>query len=164
MLANARTVQAYKIQTGQETEEEAAKEAVAAKAAAQDEVVEEEEEEECAICFDDIKTDGKEELVRCMTCRKKLHKDCFTRWKTTKVRSHEKITCVYCRSDWVELKAGSPAPVAKGVTIKDGGYVNLAALQGVSTERDESTYAEWYRNRRIRQEMMDYAYSYDDEY
>ena len=133
VLANARVVEAYKIQTGLV---EVAKE----------EEQEEDLDDDCAICFEDILKGGKEELVSCFQCRKKLHKDCFTRWRMTKAKSHEKVTCVYCRVDWFDMQEGTPGKV-KGVMFQEGGYVNLAALQGISTTRDESSYADFYRNR-----------------
>jgi hypothetical protein len=45
---------------------------------------------------------------------------------------------VYCRALWpISKAAGSSA--SGGVTISEDGYVNLASIAGMSTERDTSS-------------------------
>ena len=45
------------------------------------------------------------------------------------------LTCVYCRARWV-----APAPPSSGAAQrKQGGYLNLANVAGLSTARDTST-------------------------
>ena len=50
----------------------------------------------------------------------------------------DRLTCVYCRAPWpISKAAGSSA--SGGVTISEDGYMNLASIAGMSTERDTST-------------------------
>ena len=149
VLANAAAVRAYKIQTGQEEVEDGDAQTAAEAEAAANSM--RDIDDECPICYEDIDVKkSREELTFCPTCRRPTHKDCFSRWKTTKTQSHETVTCVYCRTPWVEPPAtnGTPGKV-KGVVVgAEDGYVNLASLQGMSTERDKSTYADWFRKHR----------------
>jgi len=76
-------------------------------------------------------------LVWCDTCQNAVHKECFNQWSATAKRSGSKLTCVYCRTAWPE---GSIAGSSKGVVGVSGGYMNLAGLAGLNTERDTSSY------------------------
>lgn len=81
----------------------------------------------------------------CAECRRPVHKDCFEQWKRSKAQEGEPVTCVYCRADWAKQQEAKLPKIA-GVESPEG-YVNLGQLQGQRKTRDESTYAEWYRNR-----------------
>ncbi len=55
--------------------------------------------------------------------------------RTTAQKSGKNVTCVWCRAEWVLPDAGK----GKGKAIGEEGYVNLAAIAGVSPQRDTSS-------------------------
>ncbi|KAK0462400.1 uncharacterized protein EV420DRAFT_1524548 [Desarmillaria tabescens] len=94
------------------------------------------EEDDCPICYDKMHTEPENKLTWCEVCGNALHGVCFAQWRTTAQNSGKNVTCVWCRAEWVLPNAGK----GKGKAIGDEGYVNLAAVAGVSTERDTSSY------------------------
>lgn len=105
-------------------------------------------EGECPVCFESLLTS--EPLDSCATCKNYVHKNCLKMW-------HAKAPnpmCCYCRSSWCSFGAtpssaqrpGAPAASAVGAAGRGGGvaqregYVNLATQQGLSRQRDTSTY------------------------
>ncbi|KAG7441567.1 uncharacterized protein BT62DRAFT_473049 [Guyanagaster necrorhizus] len=94
------------------------------------------EEDDCPICYDKMHTEPENKLTWCEVCGNALHGVCFAQWRTTAQKSGKKVTCVWCRAEWVLPDAGK----GKGKAIGDEGYVNLAAVAGVSTQRDTSSY------------------------
>eukprot|EP01038_Epipyxis_sp_PR26KG_P004194 gene4194-5965_t len=95
---------------------------------------------DCPICFDCMK-DSVEPLEKCDTCHKYVHQDCIRRW------IERSPSCVYCRGDWRKESLHSN-------DIGTGGYVNMAALQGISQTRPPPSYGR-YRG---------YGYYGDDYY
>ncbi|KAK0213389.1 hypothetical protein DFS33DRAFT_121896 [Desarmillaria ectypa] len=92
------------------------------------------EEDDCPICYDKMYTEPENRLTWCKVCGNALHGVCFAQWRTTAQNSGKNVTCVWCRAEWVFPDA------SKGKAIVDEGYVNLAAVAGVSTQRDTSSY------------------------
>ena len=50
-------------------------------------------EEECAICLGKIKREASE----CPSCKKVMHRMCFTRWKYSCIKRKVDFTCPMCR-------------------------------------------------------------------
>eukprot|EP00123_Amoebidium_parasiticum_P010741 comp20288_c0_seq1/m.25458 comp20288_c0_seq1/g.25458 ORF comp20288_c0_seq1/g.25458 comp20288_c0_seq1/m.25458 type:complete len:323 (-) comp20288_c0_seq1:266-1234(-) len=152
VLANKNVVAAYKgsdSQAGEEGKEEGRRPA----------------EGPCPVCFEDMNEGGKEALTWCRTCGNNMHMDCFRQWRGREVASGKQVTCVYCRAVWLEASAGTPG---KGDDVSKEGYRNLGSLQGMSTERDTSTYYQnpldmpyYYGRKRGRGWGRGYGY-YDD--
>jgi hypothetical protein len=102
------------------------------------ELIAKEAEGDCPVCFEDLA--GEEALDSCSTCRNFLHTGCLKRWLVVQK------TCCYCRSDWVAYcvinnsscsnSSVSIIPSARAVE----GYVNLGEIQGLSGQRDTSSY------------------------
>jgi hypothetical protein len=103
--------------------------------------------EDCAICFE-VMTD-KEDLVWDRgSCGKSMHRHCFSMWASHSARSSPggNALCPSCRGVWIsDLPAGSTASAAAGggVVQSAEGYVNLASLQGISSERPAYTPSGW---------------------
>lgn len=99
-----------------------------------DEVRRQPVEGDCPICFDPL--DGA--IVFCRAaCGVNLHKTCMDAWKHNK--NGETLTCPNCRSNWIDDGASKTKKYSS-----PEGYTNLGSLQGQSTQRDTSTYSEWY--------------------
>jgi Ring finger domain/SWIM zinc finger len=99
------------------------------------------EDADCPICFDDLKSESLDALVYCQsTCGANFHAACITRWLGA---SHAK-SCPNCRQAWFDPKEEAK----KRAVPKESAYVNLGALQGMTPERDTSTY--YKRQRRYR--------------
>ncbi|KAG7442572.1 uncharacterized protein BT62DRAFT_982451 [Guyanagaster necrorhizus] len=92
-------------------------------------------------------TEPENKLTWCEVCGNALHGVCFAQCKLCTISpilcslcsypsKGKKVTCVWCRAEWVLRDAGK----GKGKAIGDEGYVNLAAVAGVSTQRDTSSY------------------------
>lgn len=109
-----------------------------------------EDGDDCPICFDDLKGDGGE-LVYCRYgCGKAIHKECFERWRQSKERSGEQVTCVYCRTPWSvdtgggdETKIGGRGLLLGGRLIQIGdedhpGEPTEQLTQRVANERAKS--------------------------
>lgn len=105
---------------------------------------------DCPICFEEMESGpSKEALVWCKAaCGQNIHRQCFDMWATTKRQSHGPggITCPYCRSTW---ESDGEEPKVDLASIKRGavnseGYVNVADQLGISTQRDYSTYSNWW--------------------
>ncbi|RIA88093.1 hypothetical protein C1645_806984 [Glomus cerebriforme] len=94
-------------------------------------------EEDCPICYEPLEEKDRKNIVWCREgCGNNLHKDCFEQWKKSKRGC--KVTCVYCRRDWME----STEPEA---LINEEGYVNLGGVQGMNTRRDTTSYYRAFR-------------------
>ncbi|KAF9519645.1 hypothetical protein BS47DRAFT_1312253 [Hydnum rufescens UP504] len=103
--------------------------------------------DDCAVCYEAMEGDVallETILVWCETCHNAVHKECFGQWSNTAKATGSRLTCVYCRAPWPVSKAAGPS-TSGGVTISEDGYVNLASIAGISTERDTSTYYNAYR-------------------
>ena len=97
---------------------------------------------DCPICFDVL---GSEELTYCrVACGTNFHKSCMERWGSTSgyYGSAKRLTCPNCRSPWEDPTISS----CKKRSRHDEGYTNLGNLQGQSSVRDTSTYADYYRS------------------
>jgi len=96
-------------------------------------------EGDCPICYELLEEKDRKDIVWCKEgCGNNLHKDCFEQWKKSKRGS--KVTCVYCRGNWVENSNGPE------VLLNEEGYVNLGVVQGMNTQRDTTSYHRNYRN------------------
>ncbi|KAK0240934.1 hypothetical protein EDD85DRAFT_763132 [Armillaria nabsnona] len=98
------------------------------------------EEDDCPICYDKMHTEPENRLTWCEVCGNALHGVCFAQWRTTAQNSGKNVTCVWCRAEWVLPDAGKGEGKGKGKAIGEEGYVNLAAVAGVSPQRDTSSY------------------------
>ncbi|KAF8070819.1 hypothetical protein FPV67DRAFT_1488842 [Lyophyllum atratum] len=78
-------------------------------------------------------------LVFCEDCGNALHKVCFQQWKDTAAKSHQELTCVWCRARWVSAAAPGADAGAAARRTSDG-YLNLSGVSGLSPVRDTSTY------------------------
>ncbi|KAK0505398.1 hypothetical protein EDD18DRAFT_1129186 [Armillaria luteobubalina] len=96
------------------------------------------EEDDCPICYDKMHTEPENRLTWCEVCGNALHGVCFAQWQATALKSGKNVTCVWCRAEWVLPDAGKGK--GKGKAIGEEGYVNLAAVAGVSPQRDTSSY------------------------
>jgi hypothetical protein len=103
-----------------------------------------ETDEPCAICFDDMGT-NMALLTYCMACGNNMHKVCMQQWATAKRSRGEAVSCPYCRASWTDPSAANPTvaaivPVDGAKPSKQGGFINLADVAGISKSRDTSTY------------------------
>ncbi|KAG6093066.1 hypothetical protein E4U30_004694 [Claviceps sp. LM220 group G6] len=103
-------------------------------------------EDDCPICFSPFDAQSPESIVWCRAaCGQNIHQECFEMWAKTKTGSQ--VTCPFCRSAW----EGDPEMVLKVErsrgTMQEG-YLNVAEQLGMSTERDYSSYSEWFDRRR----------------
>ena len=88
------------------------------------------DDSDCPICFDAL-VESSESLSYCRAaCGTHFHADCINRW--LRGQAQGKATCPNCRQPW---DAG-----ANKSRISSEGYANLGALQGLSSERDTSSY------------------------
>lgn len=82
---------------------------------------------DCPICYEKMVADGgkgkKEPIVFCKACGNNVHRDCFERWSRSKRSSRGKVTCIYCRAEWVDDNKGGH----NSNKVEPGGYVNLAS-------------------------------------
>lgn len=86
---------------------------------------------DCPICFDSLQSGT---LTFCRgTCGTNFHQDCIQRWLGQQRGQH---TCPNCRQPWQTTDAASTSTLSEG-------YTNLGQLQGLSPERDTSTYSQW---------------------
>ena len=99
---------------------------------------------ECPICMEDI--DEKEATTWCRAqCGNNVHVQCFKEWKKSQIRAGEEVQCMFCRAPWIDGPQDK-VPGQKKKGKKGGGssfnegYMNLASEQGMSTQRDTSTY------------------------
>lgn len=114
-------------------------------------------EDECPVCLEEFNTRKPEDVVICYTCHKPIHVLCHRTWNGVKIAEGGPRSCVWCRAPWVDpAVAGAAAAKGKkgtssargeglmqGLAVKDGGYMNVAALTGQQQERDVSTYNVW---------------------
>lgn len=127
--AKAEVVTAYKNLTAGESSSSSSEPTESAEASAP--VNDKVPEGDCPVCFEDLPNG--EALDSCKTCKNFIHVDCLKMWLG---RSQ---TCCYCRNDWHSFsEKEKPAPKKSQSNYE--GYTNLAAIQGMSTKRDTSTY------------------------
>ncbi|EIN06971.1 hypothetical protein PUNSTDRAFT_135671 [Punctularia strigosozonata HHB-11173 SS5] len=125
-VAHARVRQAYLQATGRSTTTAAdADEASSAKKKRLPEAG-----DDCPICYETMHGVAEATLSFCDECGKGIHKECFQQW----AKRSSTVTCVWCRAAWIRPGASSAGPRS------GGGYVNLAAVAGVSPVRDTSSY------------------------
>ncbi|KAG1855009.1 hypothetical protein F4604DRAFT_1590918 [Suillus subluteus] len=93
-------------------------------------------EDDCPICYESMYGADGNTLTWCETCGNAVHKECFTQW--AKSCGHN-ITCVFCRSSWVNVSTSGQAS-GKGKASMSEGYINLGTVAGLSQERDTSSY------------------------
>jgi Ring finger domain/SWIM zinc finger len=105
------------------------------------------EDADCPICFDDLTSESLNALVYCQsTCGANFHAACIARW----LSAASTKSCPNCRQAWFDPNEAKK----RSATAHKEAYVNLGALQGMSPERDTSTY---YK----RQRRHYYHYDYD---
>ncbi len=121
--AKKEVIKAYKKSIGAEEDDE--KEVVV-------ELVEKLPEGDCPVCFEDL--NGGEALDSCATCRNFIHRDCLKMWLAVQE------SCCYCRGKWCAF-GSKPVASRSSSGTADEGYINLAAMQGLSGRRDTSTYS-----------------------
>jgi len=93
---------------------------------------------DCPVCMEEFDESQRAKVDFCRECGNNIHKDCFANWKRGCKNQGNPVTCVYCRAAW---------PVtgnSKGRIKKRGRYHNLGELQGISAQRDTSSYSSKY--------------------
>ncbi|KAL5120483.1 hypothetical protein ACEQ8H_001501 [Pleosporales sp. CAS-2024a] len=106
-------------------------------------------EGECPICYDKLES-GKDAIVYCKaSCGNNVHKDCMQKWIAM---TKGKPTCPYCRAKWAaedgfEGKLGDIK--TEGLERNADGYVNVAGQLGLSSQRDHSTYHQFWVRRHL---------------
>ena len=113
-------------------------------------------EDDCPICYECMYGAAETILVWCETCGNAVHKQCFAECKHFMYRymtlvlttltgaksSPRNLTCVFCRSPWIDSSAGKGkgrAGNTSGQVRTSEGYLNLATAAGLSGYRDTST-------------------------
>lgn len=94
---------------------------------------------DCPICYEAMAGgDGKprEPVVFCKTCGNNVHRDCFEKWSRSKRSTGGKVTCIYCRADWLDIKKNRPN--SQNVETDRDGYVNLASYSEGHAHQDTS--------------------------
>lgn len=110
-------------------------------------------EGDCPICFSELQAGNDESIVWCRAaCGQNIHKECFEMWASTKRQqsgggARSDVTCPFCRSVW-QGDEDSVKKIKKRGDLNDEGYVNVADQLGISTERDTSTYSQWWSGHR----------------
>ncbi|PFH45786.1 hypothetical protein AMATHDRAFT_157849 [Amanita thiersii Skay4041] len=112
-------------------------------------------DDDCPICYENMHGIPENGLKFCDACGNALHDECWKQWQASSQRSGKAVTCVWCRAESSTNKRKKVA----GVSSSDG-YLNLAAVAGLSPVRDTSTYyhgpRRGYRNNNF--------WDYDDGY
>lgn len=92
---------------------------------------------DCPVCYEAMATgDGKpgEPVVFCKICGNNVHRDCFEKWSRSKRSTGGKVTCIYCRADWLDgMRKSGPNEKTDG-----NGYVNLASYSEAHAHQDAS--------------------------
>jgi hypothetical protein len=107
-------------------------------------------EGECPICYDDLDP-GKETIVYCKaSCGNNVHQSCMKTWMSMATRG--KATCPCCRATWA-AEVGADVNLGdidtKGLERNEDGYVNVAGQLGLSSERDYSSYHQFWVRRHL---------------
>ncbi|EMD38028.1 hypothetical protein CERSUDRAFT_134570 [Gelatoporia subvermispora B] len=126
-VANARVREAYACATGRPSESTSAADSGQKKRIPGS-------EDDCPVCYENMHGAKENTLTFCQACGNGLHKECFQQW----ARSATKMTCVFCRAEWVMPTAAGNR--SSGTVHSSEGYVNLAGVAGLSPVRDTSTY------------------------
>lgn len=120
-------------------------------------------EGECPICYDEL--EDKEHTVYCKSsCGNNIHTGCMQKWIAI---SKGKATCPYCRAKWaqeigIEGKLG--ALDTSNLQCNEDGYVNVARQLGLNTERDYSTYHQFWARRHLGSDGRRRRGRYEDDY
>jgi hypothetical protein len=86
--------------------------------------------------------EGREAISWCAACGNSLHASCCDSWAATRRRRGGAVSCVYCRTPWVDGSRPASAAAVAAAAGGDGGggYVNLKAYseghRGVDTSFD----------------------------
>ena len=101
-----------------------------------------EEDDTCPVCYEDIHGEDTSHFVYCEeSCGGPIHKDCFNTWVGNCRGTGKPVTCVYCRATWPGMTGGVAGGVKTGGQPSMAeGYLNLADVVGINSERDRSTY------------------------
>ncbi|KAI8149487.1 hypothetical protein BJV82DRAFT_588249 [Fennellomyces sp. T-0311] len=91
---------------------------------------------DCPVCFEEFSEAELPVILFCKSCGNNIHKSCFDTWRS---QGRSKVTCVYCRAEWVDEASSSKKVNLKHLRNEEG-YVNLGELAGLSSKRDTSTY------------------------
>ncbi|KAH6576631.1 hypothetical protein BASA60_004441 [Batrachochytrium salamandrivorans] len=85
--------------------------------------------ETCPICYSEMTQEelNTDKLDYCRSqCANRFHTECLQNWRQHCQRTHTNMTCVYCRSPWIELYDD---PDRKRASLKNifysGAYINL---------------------------------------
>ncbi|RXK39489.1 hypothetical protein M231_03157 [Tremella mesenterica] len=121
--------------------------------------------EDCPVCYEEMteEDDKSGKLVydeATAGCGKGLHQECFKMWAATAKAKGDIVTCVWCRTPWVEQFIAGTGDKGKGVARSVLGYVNMADVVGMSRERDTSSY---YQGPISGERMSAWAYRYADD-
>lgn len=112
-------------------------------------------EGDCPVCYESMAGEGgkaKEPIVFCKACGNNVHRDCFDRWSRSKRSAGGKVTCIYCRAEWLE----NMDQKTQNLKVDSGGYVNLASYSESHVGQDNSLETlypdswEWLGRRRRR--------------
>jgi len=99
------------------------------------------QEDDCPVCFDTLQNNSLTTVYCRGRCGANFHKNCIEHWLQ---QNQQNPTCPMCRVPWEE-SSGNTKPNSEGFT-------NLGKLQGLSSNRDTSSYSEYlhhsYKRRR----------------
>jgi len=150
-LANSNVRHRLESIRGLEKDSEIERDAIAGLKAVEQKPVE--PDDVCGICFETLNDpEATEDTVWCQRgCGRTIHQDCMRRWAKMHVAlsTNEGVKCPYCRTTWQHDCPSLPTVEGEGEVQmgerQDEGFINLGALQGMRTTRDESSYSEWFR-------------------
>ncbi|XP_024387869.1 uncharacterized protein [Physcomitrium patens] len=92
---------------------------------------------DCPVCYEAMAGDDNkpvEPIIFCKSCGNNVHRDCFDRWSGSKRSTGGRVTCIYCRADWLDIGSKN----SQNVGIDRGGYVNLASYSEGHVNQDTS--------------------------
>ncbi|KAG0168464.1 hypothetical protein DFQ30_004732 [Apophysomyces sp. BC1015] len=92
---------------------------------------------DCPICFEEFEEAEISKILFCKICRNNVHQTCFDSWVATRGSN---VTCVYCRSEWVDDRMPTKKKGKARLPRGPEGYVNFSSEAGMSLKRDTSTY------------------------
>ncbi|KAG0611057.1 hypothetical protein M758_7G111400 [Ceratodon purpureus] len=94
-------------------------------------------EGDCPICYEAMAgNNGKpgEPVVFCKSCGNNVHRDCFEKWSRSKRSTGGRVTCIYCRAEWDDIRSKK----SQKSETAHGGYVNLASYSEGHAHEDTS--------------------------
>ncbi|EIW69441.1 hypothetical protein TREMEDRAFT_62308 [Tremella mesenterica DSM 1558] len=117
--------------------------------------------EDCPVCYEEMtEEDDKSGKLVYDEATAGCGKECFKMWAATAKAKGDIVTCVWCRTPWVEQFIAGTGDKGKGVARSVLGYVNMADVVGMSRERDTSSY---YQGPISGERMSAWAYRYADD-